>query len=97
MPLKNKPKAAKCYEIGSVFSKQGQQKISISYKCLCFSNHSEEIQNLTQKVGKLELKLEEEKRKMAEDTVEELNKVEPHFCWFFSFSLVPDIDFKLSR
>ncbi|XP_041318338.1 IQ domain-containing protein E isoform X2 [Pyrgilauda ruficollis] len=38
---------------------------------------SEEIQNLTQKVGKLELKLEEEKRQMGEDTVEKLNKTPP--------------------
>ncbi|RMC17650.1 hypothetical protein DUI87_05314 [Hirundo rustica rustica] len=38
---------------------------------------SEEIQNLTQKVGKLELKLEEEKRQMAEDTVEKPNKAPP--------------------
>ncbi|XP_032930140.1 IQ domain-containing protein E isoform X1 [Catharus ustulatus] len=38
---------------------------------------SEEIQNLTQKVGRLELKLEEEKRQMAEDTVEKLNKAPP--------------------
>ncbi|XP_041257574.1 IQ domain-containing protein E isoform X2 [Onychostruthus taczanowskii] len=38
---------------------------------------SEEIQNLTQKVGKLELKLEEEKRQMGEDTVEKLNKAPP--------------------
>ncbi|XP_008946506.1 PREDICTED: IQ domain-containing protein E-like, partial [Merops nubicus] len=38
---------------------------------------SEEIQNLTQKVGKLESKLEEEKRQMAEDTMEKLNKSSP--------------------
>ncbi|XP_059717759.1 IQ domain-containing protein E isoform X4 [Haemorhous mexicanus] len=38
---------------------------------------SEEIQNLTQKVGKLELKLEEEKRQIGEDTVEKLNKAPP--------------------
>ncbi|XP_058705526.1 IQ domain-containing protein E isoform X1 [Poecile atricapillus] len=38
---------------------------------------SEEIRNLTQKVGKLELKLEEEKRQMAEDTVEKLNTPPP--------------------
>ncbi|XP_071300045.1 IQ domain-containing protein E isoform X5 [Agelaius tricolor] len=37
----------------------------------------EEIQNLTQKVGKLELKLEEEKRQIGEDTVEKLNKAPP--------------------
>lgn len=57
----------------------------MSYEYLYFSNHSEEIQNLTQKVGKLELKLEEEKRQMAEDTVEKLNKVQPQFCLCFSF------------
>ncbi|KAF4793646.1 IQ domain-containing protein E isoform X1 [Turdus rufiventris] len=38
---------------------------------------SEEIQNLTQKVGRLELKLEVEKRPMAEDTLEKLNKAPP--------------------
>ncbi|XP_032856239.2 IQ domain-containing protein E isoform X2 [Tyto alba] len=38
---------------------------------------SEEIQNLTQKVGKLESKLEEEKRQTAEDTMEKLNKSSP--------------------
>ncbi|KAM7091125.1 IQ domain-containing protein E isoform 2-T2 [Ciconia maguari] len=38
---------------------------------------SEEMQNLTQKVGKLESKLEEEKRQMAEDTMEKLNKSSP--------------------
>ncbi|XP_054246843.1 IQ domain-containing protein E [Indicator indicator] len=38
---------------------------------------SEEIQNLTQKVGKLESELEEEKRQMAEDTIEEINKSLP--------------------
>ncbi|XP_072791618.1 IQ domain-containing protein E isoform X4 [Taeniopygia guttata] len=38
---------------------------------------SEEIQNLRQKVGKLELKLEEEKIQMTEDTVENLNKAPP--------------------
>lgn len=96
LALKNKPKATKCYEIGSIFSKQGQQKVSISYKYLCFSNHSEEIQNLTQKVGKLELKLEEEKRQIGEDTVEKLNKVQPHFCLCFSFFFVSDTDFKWS-
>ncbi|XP_037238320.1 IQ domain-containing protein E isoform X2 [Falco rusticolus] len=35
---------------------------------------SEEIQNLTQKVGKLESQLEEEKRQMAEEAMEKLNK-----------------------
>lgn len=96
LALKNKPKVIKCCEIGSVFPKQGQQKVSISYKYLCFSNNSEEIQNLTQKVGKLELKLEEEKIQMTEDTVENLNKVQLHFCLCFSFFLVPDIGFKWS-
>ncbi|XP_064317643.1 IQ domain-containing protein E isoform X2 [Phalacrocorax carbo] len=38
---------------------------------------SEEIQNLTQKVGKLDSKLEEEKRQTAEDTMEKLNKSSP--------------------
>ncbi|XP_066417129.1 IQ domain-containing protein E isoform X3 [Molothrus aeneus] len=38
---------------------------------------SEEIQNLTQKAGKLELKLEEEKRQIGEDTVEKLSKAPP--------------------
>ncbi|XP_066054176.1 IQ domain-containing protein E isoform X2 [Chamaea fasciata] len=38
---------------------------------------SEEIQNLSQKLGKLELKLENEKRQMAEDTMEKLNKAPP--------------------
>ncbi|XP_014801736.1 PREDICTED: IQ domain-containing protein E isoform X2 [Calidris pugnax] len=37
---------------------------------------SEETENLTQKVGKLESKLEEEKRQMAEDTMEKLSKRE---------------------
>ncbi|XP_071617601.1 IQ domain-containing protein E isoform X13 [Heliangelus exortis] len=37
-------------------------------------NKDEDIQNLTQKVGKLESKLEEEKRQIAEDTMEKLNK-----------------------
>ncbi|XP_036248330.1 IQ domain-containing protein E isoform X4 [Molothrus ater] len=37
----------------------------------------EEIQNLTQKVGKLELKLEKEKRQIGEDTVEKLSKAPP--------------------
>lgn len=73
LALKN-PKATKSYEIGSVFSKQEQQKI-FGYKYLCFSNCSEEIQNLTQKVGKLESKLEQEKSQIAEDTMEKLNKV----------------------
>lgn len=70
-----KPKATKYYQVGSVYSKQEQQKTS-NYKYLCFSDHSEEIQNLTQKVGKLESKLEEEKRQMAEDTTQKLNKVQ---------------------
>ncbi|XP_065706753.2 IQ domain-containing protein E isoform X4 [Patagioenas fasciata] len=39
--------------------------------------HSEEIQNLTLKVEKLESKLEEEKRQMAEDAMEKLNKSLP--------------------
>ncbi|XP_069666384.1 IQ domain-containing protein E isoform X1 [Haliaeetus albicilla] len=38
---------------------------------------SEEIQNLTQKVGKLESKLEQEKSQIAEDTMEKLNKSSP--------------------
>ncbi|KAM6249908.1 IQ domain-containing protein E isoform 1-T1 [Porphyrio hochstetteri] len=38
---------------------------------------SEEIQNLTWKVGKLESKLEEEKIEMAKDTMEKLNKSSP--------------------
>ncbi|KAM6407760.1 IQ domain-containing protein E isoform 2-T2 [Rhynochetos jubatus] len=37
---------------------------------------SEEIQGLTQRVGRLESELEEEKRQKAEDTIENLNKVE---------------------
>lgn len=81
-----KPKATKYYEVGSVYSKQEQQKTS-NYKYLCFSDHSEEIQNLTQKVGKLESKLEEEKRQMAEDTMQKLNKVQTGFaCSFWVFS-----------
>ncbi|XP_064887530.1 IQ domain-containing protein E isoform X1 [Columba livia] len=39
--------------------------------------HSEEIQNLTLKVEKLESKLEEEKRQMAKDAMEKLNKSLP--------------------
>ncbi|XP_061850067.1 IQ domain-containing protein E isoform X3 [Colius striatus] len=38
---------------------------------------SEEVQHLTRKVGELESKLEEEKRQMAEDTMEKLNKSSP--------------------
>ncbi|XP_010153183.1 PREDICTED: IQ domain-containing protein E, partial [Eurypyga helias] len=38
---------------------------------------SEEIQGLTQRVGKLESELEEEKRQKAEDTIEKLNKSSP--------------------
>ncbi|XP_010120486.1 PREDICTED: IQ domain-containing protein E, partial [Chlamydotis macqueenii] len=38
---------------------------------------SEEIQNLIPKVGKLESKLEEEERQMADDTREKLNKPSP--------------------
>ncbi|XP_071427639.1 IQ domain-containing protein E isoform X2 [Pithys albifrons albifrons] len=38
---------------------------------------SEEIQNLTEKVGKLESKLEEDKRQMAEETMENLHKPAP--------------------
>lgn len=74
-PLK-KTKATKYYEVGSVYSKQEQQK-SFSYKYLCFSSHSEETENLIQKVGKLESKLEEERRQMAEDTMEKLSKTSP--------------------
>ncbi|XP_049647085.1 IQ domain-containing protein E isoform X2 [Accipiter gentilis] len=38
---------------------------------------SEEIQNVTQKVGKLESKLEQEKSQIAEDTMEKLNESSP--------------------
>lgn len=73
-------------KIGSAYSKQEKQKIS-SYKLLCFSNHSEEIQILTQKVGKSEATLEEEKSEMTEDTMEKLNKVQKNvflvLFWFF--------------
>jgi len=51
------------------------------------SNHSEEIQNLTPTARKLESKLEEEKRQMAEDTVEELNQVQTHGFVYGVFSL----------
>lgn len=79
--------------VGLVHSKQKQQKIS-SYKYVCFSRHTEEIKNLTQNVGKLESKLEEEKRQMAEDAMEKLIKVQTYVCvWlvicgvFFCFVL----------
>lgn len=77
-----------------VHSKQEQQKIS-SYNHVCFSRHSEEIQNLTLKVEKLESKLEEEKRQMAKDAMEKLNKVQTYVCvWLvtcgvFCFVLFP--------
>lgn len=79
-------------KLGSACSKQEKQKIS-SYKHLCFSNHSEEIEILTQKVGKSEATLEEEKSEMTEDTMEKLNKVQKNvfFCFglFFSLHLRP--------
>lgn len=61
---------------------QEQLKIS-NYKYLGVSNRSEEIQNLTQKVGELESKLEEETRQTPEDTLERLHKVQTH--GFFPF------------
>lgn len=76
-------------KIGSAYSKQEKQKIS-SYKHLCFSNHSEEIQILTQKVGKSEATLEEEKSEMTEDTMEKLNKVQNMVLFsFFPLHLRP--------
>lgn len=76
-------------KIGSACSKQENQKIS-SYKHLCFSNHSEEIQILTQKVGKSEATLEEEKSEMTEDTMEKLNKVQNMVLFsFFPLHLRP--------
>lgn len=76
-------------KIGSAYSKQEKQKIS-SYKHLCFSNHSEEIQILTQKVGKSEATLEEEKSEMTEDTMEKLSKVQNMVLFsFFPLHLRP--------
>ncbi|XP_015498535.1 IQ domain-containing protein E isoform X2 [Parus major] len=63
-----------CYRLQRLVKKLKSDRKALQNLLL---SKDEEIQNLTQKVGKLELKLEEEKRQMAEDTVEKLNKAPP--------------------
>ncbi|XP_042654289.1 IQ domain-containing protein E isoform X4 [Tyto alba] len=66
--------AEECHRLQGLVKKLKNDRKALQNLLL---NKDEEIQNLTQKVGKLESKLEEEKRQTAEDTMEKLNKSSP--------------------